>query len=596
MFPCGVIQRIDFIYKGFIVTVVAAIMTGTAFMANLSKPSFFIPVVLCLWANSGLAQTLPVPSGIGQAMKETRMPRPISEPPHASAPVIEQPPEQPLAPSSGETLTVHAFAFEGAEFIAESDLQAALLRYKDRPLTMADIEEAAGQITALYRHRGYLLARAYLPRQDASGGTLLIQVVPGRFGQLTLQNNSLVRDDVIRRVFEPLKSAAAVSRESLERAMLIVGDMPGAPLPTLTLAPGQAAGSSDFDINVGQGKRLDAYLLADNQGSRYTGKNRLSVGLDVNSPFGIADKFGVNAMSTDNGGLLNGRVAYGFPIGNDGLRAELAASKTTYELGDDYTDLDATGESRTLEGTLSYALLRSRDQTLAVSLNATSKHMCDDIDAVDVRSPKKANVGTLTLQRDAWRRVFDLPSYTNISVSWSHGQVSISDPVQRALNRAGANTIGNYDRLNLDWQGSIDLLNGWNLNTTASAQKALHNKNLDTSEQLGIAGSNGVKVYREWVGGDNGYLLGADLRYALPMSAGFKHSIGPFGDVGRSYLQNSDYANSNSTRLADVGLAYEMRRHGVSARIQWLRAAGPAPRVSQGDGVTRVLAQIGVQY
>ncbi len=59
----------------------------------------------------------------------------------------------------------------------------------------------------------------------------------------------------------------------------------------------------------------------------------MSGGFDFNSPFGFGDKFTAFGMVSDEVGLVNGRVAYAFPIGYDGLRAEVAGFDTTYSLG-----------------------------------------------------------------------------------------------------------------------------------------------------------------------------------------------------------------------------------------------------------------------
>lgn len=555
------------------------------------------PLVICAWACASHAQTTPVhpPYGIGDAMKEAQPPRP-APPARAPVPNIIQEEGRMLALPSGETLTVREFTFEGGQPIPEADLQAELAPYVGRALTLAEIQQAAARITGLYRTRGYLLARAYVPRQDASGGILLLRVVPGAFGKLTLKNHSLVRDPSILSMFAPLQAETAVTLANLERAMLNVGDLPGAQLPKLTISPGEAAGSSDFDIDVGEGKRLGGFVLADNQGSRFTGENRLSAGVDVNSPFGLGDKFSVNAMGTNGGGLLNGRAAYSAPLGGSGLRAGLAASKTTYELGGDYADLDATGEAHTVEATLSYPLRRSRDQNLTLSMNLAEKHLRDDVKATAVVDAKKADVATLALQRDAWSSMLGHASFTSATVGLTYGHLKIADPAQAALNQAGANTAGRYARLNLSLLADIDLSKGWSVNATASAQKALGNKNLDPSEQMSISGSNGVKTYREWISGDNAYLLGATLNYALPTWGRATQAIGAFAELGRAHLQDASYATSNGVRLSDIGLSYKASVKGWIAGLQLAHTVGPRPAEFTNRGSTRLLAQLGMQY
>lgn len=568
------------------------------------RPSPSAPAVLCaviaasaLTTAAAHAQTPPSPGyGIGDALKEAQPPRPPA-PRQPPAPSIEQPQdERPLALPAGETLTVRAFRFEGADFIAEAELQAAVQPYLDRALTLADIEAAAARVTALYRDRGYMVARAYVPRQDASAGTLTLRVLVGRYGRFTVDNASLVRDSLVRDAFADLADEPAITRASLERAMLIVADMPGAQLPKLRVAPGQAQGSSDFDVQVDADPRIAGYVLADNHGSRYTGKNRLRAGVDANSLLGIADRLSLSATRAQGEGLVNGRLAYSVPLGSDGLRAELAAAKTTYELGDDYADLDATGTAYTLEGTLSYPLVRSRSQNLYLGFNLAAKRMRDEIEALDSAIPKKAKVGTLTLQHEAWGVLAGAQGYSSVTAGLTYGHLDITDREQKALNAAGADTTGHYGRTNLGVNASLGFGAEWTLSATLSLQKALRDKNLDSSEQMTISGPGAVKSYRETVSGDNGYLVNTELRYLLPALAGLTHSVGVFADTGRVHLQKGAYADTNGVRLSDVGIGYYAAYQGLIASAQLARAVGPQPDVTARDDKTRLLLQVGMVF
>jgi hemolysin activation/secretion protein len=570
---------------------------------SFAPRTLLTPLALCCASSLALAQPTPpqLPNyGIGDALKEVQPPRPSTAPPQAPAPQITEQPERPLSLPAGETLFVRDFLLEGAEFIPESELQALLEPYKGRTLSLAQIEEAAGKLTALYRSRGYLVARAYVPRQDASGGTLRIRVLVGRYGRFSLRNQSLVRDGLLNRIFAPLAtSQAPVTRADLERSMLTVSDMPGAQLPRLTISPGEAPGSSDFEVDVPAGPRWGGWLLGDNHGSRYTGKNRLSGGVEVNSPFGIADKLSASLLGAEGGDLDNGRLAYGFPLAANGLRGEVAWAKTTYDLGGPYTDLDATGRAYTLEGNLSYPLLRSRERNLSLSLGLASRRLRDEVGAVGLVTSKEATVGTLGLRYEDWADLFGRASYTTANAGLVYGRLKFDDPEQEAYNRAGADTAGDYAYLRLGAATQLELAPRWNLSAAASVQKSL-NRNLDASEQMNIAGPSGVRAYREVASGDNGYLLNAQLRYALPappgLEGGFTHSLGVFADLGRVYLQHGEYADVNGVRLQDAGLGYAARYKSLFGQVQVARAVGSRPASVRDESRTRVLVQLGVQF
>lgn len=568
--------------------------------ANLSMPSragLLLSLASCL--SLAQAQTPPAVRApdIGSVLQQVPSERP-SPPgvPAAPAPQITRQPEQLLSLPAGETLFVRAFRIEGAEFIPESELQALLAPYAGQALSMARIEEAAGRITELYRSRGYLVARAYVPRQDASGGTLTIRVLVGRYDKFSLKNESFVRDGLLGRVFAPLcERQGPVSRADLERAMLTVSDMPGAQLPRLIISPGQTPGTSDFEVEVPAGPRWSGWLLGDNQGSDYTGRNRLSGGLELNSVVGIADKLSVSGLGAFGGDLDNGRVAYGFPLAANGLRGELAWGKTTYELGGDYADLDATGQAYTLEGSVSYPLLRTRERNLYLSLGLASKRLSDEIGAMELTNARKATVGTLDLRYEGWGSLFRRSSYTNANAGLVYGRLEFDNPQQEAYNRSGANTAGNYVYLKLGASSQLELTPKWSFSVTGSVQKAL-NRNLDASEQMNIAGPGGVRAYREVVSGDNGYLLGMQLRYALPAPSNLTHSLGVFADLGRVYLQHGDYSDVNGSRLQDVGLGYQARYKSLFGSLQVARAVGSRPESARSASRTRVLAQAGASF
>jgi hemolysin activation/secretion protein len=107
--------------------------------------------------------------------------------------------------------------------------------------------------------------------------------------------------------------------------------------------PGEKVGTSDFAVDTKATARYNGYLMLDNYGSVYTGKNRMSFNVDDNSITGRGDKLSVSGLGTEGTGLLNGRVGYSLPLASNGLRGEIAYSHTRYQLGGSYALLNANG-------------------------------------------------------------------------------------------------------------------------------------------------------------------------------------------------------------------------------------------------------------
>lgn len=543
--------------------------------------------------------------GIGDAMHEAQTPKPPVDKP-ADLPVLPRAADDaPFLLPDGKTVFVKDFTLDGTEGL-DSDLLeqvgTALAPYRGRDLDMKEIYEAAAAVTNLLRAQGFLLAKVYVPRQAAGDGQLLLKLVVGRFGAVTLDNGTVIHDFMVDGVFaDTVESGRPVTKADLERAMLLAADLAGAKMPKVTISPGAQPGTSDFLIKAEPANRLVGYLLTDNYGSRYTGRNRMHAGASANSPFGLGDRLSISAMTAEGAGLQNGRAAYSVPLSYSGLRLELAASQVSYKLGDVYRALDATGTATTWGGTLSFPVLRGVDENLVVSASAQTKRLQDQMAGETIAS-KHAYVGTANVENTTRGSLWGLTATTEAVAGLTLGKLVFADGAQKAANLAGANTEGTYSHLNLSVGGSVLVTPDLSLGVTAKGQRTLMDKNLDASEQMSISGVDGVKSYVEGVTGDNGYLLNVEARYALPSFGDFSHAIGLFSDLGRVYVQNNDYsATQNAIRLNDVGLAYYTNfqydddRYLVG-KLLVTQSIGPDQDTGEKNARTKLLAQLGLTF
>lgn len=561
---------------------------GTAPLVVASRGLLLLGTALASFARVQAAPEWPIPGhDAGAAIEAARPPAPA--PAEALPPVGAPPARPPPAPEAAGTLRVKRIVVVGGERARTSAPARELAAFEDRELTMAEIAEVADRVTQYYRGQGFLLASAYVPKQDASAGTLEIQVVLGEYGRFTFHNRSLVRDDLVEGPFEGMRGKP-VTRESLERAMLLVRDLPGGGLPTLTIAPGAGAGTSDFTVEVARPHRLGGYVMADNQGSKYTGTGRLYAGVGVNSPFRDADKLSVSGMVSDNGQLWNGRVAYSFPLRSDGLRAEASASRTTYELGGVYRVLQATGTADAVDAVFSYPVVRSSRGSADLSLDLTYKNLEDKLGAVGVKIPRTAEVAALILAGDRQGSLLGLPLATSASVSLTGGNLDIDDAEQKALNEAGRNTTGAYAKADASFSEELGLTRKLSARVTVRGQWAITAKDLDSSEQLLVSGARGVKSCAEGLGGDEGYVAGAELRYALPAVWKLNHAVSAFAD--QAWVQSRKA--EGHVRMADVGLGYSLGLGHFFASAQAAYTLGARPLGSETRTDARVLLATGM--
>ncbi len=160
--------------------------------------------VLTLAAPQAFAQSAPtpvLPYNIGDAVRQAEEARP-APPRQAATPVLPQIAEPRFTLASKETLFVKHLVVEGPTLVDEAELREILAPYEGRKLTLGDIYGAADKVTLLYRGKGYLVAKAYVPAQDARSGSLKIKLVIGKYGSVLVRNSSAVDTDFLQGVVD----------------------------------------------------------------------------------------------------------------------------------------------------------------------------------------------------------------------------------------------------------------------------------------------------------------------------------------------------------------------------------------------------------
>lgn len=560
-----------------------------------------------LAAGPALAQGIPF--NIGDAVRDAQQSQQAAPQPQQAAPlVLPKLAEPQLVLPDKSTLHVRHIVVTGTEGLAVSEekVRAVLGPYEGKKLTLAEIYAAADKVTALYREAGYLVAKVYVPQQDARKGTLSFKLVPGRYGKVTVKNESRVKDFMLQGTLDTQKvlPGELIEQARLERAMLLISDLAGAGMPRAVIGAGASQGTSDFLFDVPEQRMVDGFLMGDNFGTPYTGIWRASGGLNINSPLGIGDRltaFGLVSNSTD---MLNGRVAYSLPLGYDGLRLEVAAFQTTYALGSTYADLDATGVADGISASLLYPFLRSRADSIWGSAVYTYKNLNDETLGVSY-AHRKINEGTLGLNRETsgvlpW---LNMPVVTSASVAFTFGNVDFPDADQALANLLGADTQGDFSKLTASFVMTVALMEKLSLSVNVRGQKSFTG-NLDSSEQFGLTGIFGVRSYYEGLSGDSGWLVTPELKYALPDLYGWHHAVSAFADVGGVALEDGSYTitQPDYVQLGDIGIGYYGNYEYMTGRNLLLRAylawsvGGNEAQAGYSRGNTVGLIQAGITF
>lgn len=491
---------------------------------------------------------------------------------------------------------VKTFHLNGIHSLKEEELHALIVEEENKEHTLASLEKTASLITKYYRTQGYFVARAYIPKQSRKEGIVEISVIEGNYGELKLKNSSLVNDGILQGMLDDIKDENIVSTDTLERAMLIINDTPGAKVTRADVMPGTQVGTSDFFIQTSETKPYNAYIVGDNYGSRYTGEYRTSIGVSANSPFGWGDKIGLTGLLSTKTDLKNGKIYYNFPLMSNGLRGEVSAARTTYSLAEEYDALDAIGNATTLEASLIYPLIRTQAQTLNLTLSYDNKHMKDEIRSTDTVTKKESNALNLGANYTQTSSLFGLPSGTNASLVLTFGNLSFDNADALVIDQAGAKTDGGYSKVVATLEKSLAFDETYSMTGSLRFQKALGNKNLDGSEDFSLGGAYGVRAFPDGeLSVENGYIVGLEFFYALPAYESISSKASFFVDSGYAKMENSTGA-TEPRHLSDIGLGYQASYKEFFAKAQLARVIGGADVETEPNYQNKFLLQLGWVY
>lgn len=172
---------------------------------------------------------------------------------------------------------------------------------KKRGITLGQIESIADRITRFYRERGFILAKAYIPKQEVRDGIVTLTLLLGLLGSVDVINNDMYSIAPLKSVFDDMLTMPVTSAQ-VEENLYLINDFPGLTVNGF-FAPGSQVGDTKLNINVKQEERFNSNIRLDNHGTEGTGLYRSFVDLQINNPLGISDLLNLsmlNASSPNN--------------------------------------------------------------------------------------------------------------------------------------------------------------------------------------------------------------------------------------------------------------------------------------------------------
>lgn len=525
-----------------------------------------------LMALPAFAQT---PPDAGQTLQQLQTPPQL--PPAGDGLVIEPQTQTPAAPG-GPTAEVPRIEFSGNSVFSTVQLEQVTSPSIGQSYDLAGMRDIAWQVTRYYQQNGYPFARAFLPAQTLSDGTIRIEVVEGHYGQVTAQGDDKLVASAQQRLAS-LKPGDVIASAPLERATLLLSDLPGLRTAPL-IRPGQELGAGDLLVTVEADQRYSGEIAVDNHGNRYTGEYRARLGLNLNPLVMVGDQLQLRGMITSET-LLLGSATYSVPLGASGLRGQAGYAYTDYELGKEYSSLDSTGKAHVASAGISYPLIRSQRSNLTLSAIYQHKRLTDEsLSDRTRRTSDSVPVSLLFDHRDGLLGA----GITYGSLTWTPGRVKFN-------NNVSDRPAGNFHKITLDVARLQQITQSLTLSARISGQKS--DSNLDSSEDFGIGGVYGVRAYPGGEGyGDQGILAQVELRYRIKQLSPYL-----FYDLGHVRINKHDDGSDNHRRIdgTGIGLRADYKKLSSDISVAW-RTRGGEPLSDSKDRDPRLWATVGYKF
>ncbi len=532
-----------------------------------------LSAVILTGVSLSAAHAAPTPDA-GTIMDSTKAPA-LSKP--ATSPTIDvkETARPGLAIAKDTKVKVAKIMVTGMTVVTQEELAKILAGYEGKTLTFVELNQLTGDISKYYRDRGYLLARAYLPKQEIKDGKLEVAVLEGKIDkvEVNLDEAKRLKRAQVDKLIANLKKEVVAKDSKLERALLLLNDLPGVNVSS-TLTPGSTVGAADLLLKVKESRLFTGSVDVDNFGNRYTGIYRAGGSLNVNDLSGYGDQLSLRGQ-TGGSGLLLGRVGYNIPVGGYGTKVGLSYSNMVYELGKDLEILGYEGNSNVLGAYVAHPFVRSRRTNLYGTLGYDYKQMEDEARSIIIND-RQVNVVNVGLNGD-WRDGIGGGAVNAAGLSLSMGNLDIQDAQALATDTwasysplaAGPRTDGSFNKIRYNLSRMQYLTPS--LSAFASLQGQIASGNLDSSEKFSLGGPYGVRAYPQGeAAADEALLVNLELRWDLPL--GTKYGIPQlvfFYDFGRVLSlhdepwynwQGGNTALLNSYSIDGAGIGFNLTK------------------------------------
>jgi hemolysin activation/secretion protein len=442
-----------------------------------------------------------------------------------------------------------------------------------RGVTLGMIETVADTITQFYRERGFILAKAYIPKQKVRDGAVTLTLLLGELSDVVIEDNTRVFPSLIQSAFKN-DLYKPVANWKVDEALTLINDIPGLRAQGF-FSPGDQVGDTRMTVKLLEEKWTTVNLRLDNHGSKNTSENRAYADIYVHNPLGFGDEVYVGVLNSYNpDSSTYGSIRYNAFIANPRLRGSVGFSTNDF-VSRNLRQVGAlffTGKSDVADVSLRYIFKRSRVKNYSVELKFMDINT--ELDTQAVLTEENVDKTSLSFN-------FDILNEKQRQLYL--GNITFHQASTYEAGGLNGTQVGNESFLSYD----LSMLSFLKVPFTASESRILWRssgqyagKALSNLNQINLTGPSrtrgfGVNGFQS----DDGIYVGADWIFTLPTFGGktlFGESINRvfqpyvFVDAAYGILPPLTDGDKNITgALANVGGGLKVRHSRFTGSVAY---------------------------
>lgn len=445
------------------------------------------------------------------------------------------------------------FQIAGVQSIPFEQVAAEFASITNREITIAELLQAANNVTKLYQEKGYPLSFAFVPNQSFKDNVVVVNIVEGYVSTVKIEGNPGASEERLRIIAEQLSQDRPLNKANFERITGVLGLQPGMRIKATVKPPVTTDGAAEMVLDV-QRTPISASFGLDTASS----SPRAIFSASANGLSPLGEQITVSTLAPRGSAKEEYyAVNYVQPIRHQGMLLQVNLSRYSAEpenrnLVERQFEARHQTETERASISLKYPLTLTATRSLTLSGGVYAVR-----NSARYTRSVPAPVPVVELSSDIRAVSLELNSIAakeNTRTQWMLG-------LYQGIDGAGAKQLNSdidldFLRVRGNFLQSHLFSNSYGVAFSGSGQYS--NNAMPISEQISFGGRQfGLAYPVGEIAGDKGWGIALELNRAFAMDGKYIKQVQPYilTDAARTYLNNFDIPDGD---IASAGLGIRL--------------------------------------